>query len=409
MQMNKPVRFGILLVASAVLSLCLLLSGCGLFKAAAPPGAESALKRVRFTGFLEFTDDCSYDGLASGLSQSLAYLRRVPPEREYRFGPDTYTAGHMVRTLTRFLEFIRTKPAPPALNRFIHEHYRIYRARGAPETGKVLFTGYYEPTLRGSLTPSEEFRYPLYSRPEDLLTIDLSRFSPRFANEKIVGRKDGQTVVPYYDRRQIEQDCALADVAAPIAWVDDPIDLFFLHIQGSGKILLENGDALQVHYHASNGRPYRSIGKLLIQQGKIEKKRMSMQALRAYLEENPSELDAVLNYNPSYVFFKVEPDGPLGSLAVKLTAGRSLALDRRLFPPAALAFIKTQLPLVGEDGQIQRWANCSRFVLNQDTGGAIRGPGRADLFWGDGPYAETAAGHMQHPGDLYFLVLKPNE
>ena len=134
-----------------------------------------------------------------------------------------------------------------------------------------------------------------------------------------------------------------------------------------------------------------------------------MQAIRSYLKANPSEIDAVLNYNPSYVFFKTEVDGPYGSLDVKLTPGRSIALDRRLFPAAALAFMETKLPLVTGAGEIQIWTDCYRFVLNQDTGGAIRGPDRADLFWGDGPYAELAAGHMQHVGRLYFLVLKPKE
>ncbi len=132
-----------------------------------------------------------------------------------------------------------------------------------------------------------------------------------------------------------------------------------------------------------------------------------MQSIRAYLREHPEEVEYVLNYNPSYVFFKIEPEGPLGFLDVKLTPGRSIALDWRLFPWAGLAFIEAQKPILGSNGQIDSWENCSRFVLNQDTGGVIRGPGRADLFWGNGTYAEIAAGHMQHPGRLYFLILKP--
>ena len=236
-----------------------------------------------------------------------------------------------------------------------------------------------------------------------------TKFSSQFKNKKIVGRAVGQTVVPYYDRKEVEKPDFLLNHTEPLAWVSDRVDLFFLHIQGSGKIILDNGNTMNVHYHVSNGRPYRSIGKLLIEQEKIERSKMSMQAIRSYLKNNPSELDAVLNYNPSYVFFKIEADGPFGSLEVKLTPGRSIALDWRLFPAAALAFMETKLPLVTGDGEIQNWSDCSRFVLNQDTGGAIRGPGRADLFWGDGPYAELAAGHMQHNGKLYFLVLKSKE
>ncbi len=141
---------------------------------------------------------------------------------------------------------------------------------------------------------------------------------------------------------------------------------------------------------------------------KIEKSQMSMQKIRAYLHEHPEEVEAVLNYNPSYVFFKIEEDGPIGCLNVKLTPARSLAVDRRIFPLPALAFIETEKPLLNDIGEIHSWTDFARFVVSQDTGGAIRGPGRADLFWGNGRYAELAAGHMQHAGNLYFLILKPD-
>lgn len=385
--------------------LFLLLTNCALLKKEPPPRA--VMEKVSFSPDFNFSDDLNYDGLSNSILQSLSYLKKIPPDRVFQFGSDSYTGAHMVRTLTHFLAFIQTKPLTQDLNEFIKTHYFLYRSIGADDTGKVLFTGYYEPTLRGSLTKSDEYRHPIYSRPKDLLNIDLSLFSSRFNNEKISGRIAGQTVVPYFDRKEIEANGLPSDMAETLFWVNDPIALFFLHIQGSGKIVLDNGQTAQVHYHASNGRPYRSIGKLLIDKGKIEKDKMSMQAIRRYLKENPAEIDTVLNYNPSYIFFKIETEGPLGCLNVPLTPGRSLALDRRLFPPAALTFIETKLPLVDNSGLIQEWVDCTRFVLNQDTGGAIRGPGRADLFWGDGLYAETAAGFMQHPGELYFLVLKP--
>jgi membrane-bound lytic murein transglycosylase A len=172
--------------------------------------------------------------------------------------------------------------------------------------------------------------------------------------------------------------------------------------------MLAQGGHLNVHYHVVNGHPYRSIGRMLIDEGKITKEEMSMQKIRSYLKEHPGEVDRVLNYNPSYVFFKLEEEGPVGFLQVKLTPVRSIALDRRLFPPAALAFIETERPELDHYGEIFEWRDLKAFVLNQDTGGAIRGPGRADLFWGNGHYAEVAAGYMQHPGRLYFLVLKPD-
>ena len=240
------------------------------------------------------------------------------------------------------------------------------------------------------------------------MSIDLSAFSKKYAGEKIVGRFAQQTIVPYYDRREIEQEGVLEGKTEVLAWVNDPVDLFFLQIQGSGRIVLNSGQSLNVHYHETNGQPYRSIGKLLIEQEKIPKSEMSMQKIREYLRDHPEEVDDILNYNPSYIFFKTEEDGPLGFLEVKLTPGRSIAVDRRLFPLPALAFIKTQKPIIDGSGQITRWVDFSRFVVSQDTGGAIRGPGRSDLFWGNGMYAEIAAGHMQHKGNLYFLVLKPD-
>jgi membrane-bound lytic murein transglycosylase A len=307
-----------------------------------------------------------------------------------------------------FLHFIQTNPSKDELIRYIKNNYLVYATEGSDTPSPVLFTGYFEPVLQGSLNKDTEYQFPIYARPDDLTTIDLSLFSQQFEGKTIVGRYINQRVVPYYDRKEIEHQGLLEGKVKEIAWLKDRLDLFFLQIQGSGKIYLDNGEIINVHYHGSNGQPYRSIGKLLIDEGKITREEISMQKIRDYLRNHPEEIETVLNYNPSYVFFKVEKDGPLGSLEVKLTPGRSIALDRRLFPPAGLAFIETNKPLINGDGTIHKWMAFSRFVLNQDTGGAIRGPGRADLFWGNGPYAEIAAGYMQEFGKLYFLILKPD-
>jgi membrane-bound lytic murein transglycosylase A len=383
-------------------------TGCGLFRKGPPKVMESALVRIDSSEYPEFSDDILYDGLEHGILQSILYLNKVPADRMFRFGQDLFNAAHMIRSMEHFLDFIQTDPSTQELKKYIHSNYLVYRAVGRSNPGQVLFTGYYEPSLEGSLGKTTDYRYPIYARPGDLTTINLSLFLPEFKGKQITGRYTDQTVVPYYDRKDIEYNGALRDKTKEIAWLKDRIDLFFLHIQGSGKIYLNNNDILHVHYHATNGRPYRSIGKLLIDTGKIPREEMSMQKIRAYLNDHPEEVDTVLNYNPSYVFFKIEEDGPLGNLEVKLTPGRSIALDRRLFPRASLAFINTVKPLLNGSGKIHKWSAFSRFVLNQDTGGAINGPGRADLFWGDGTYAEIAAGHMQHYGTLYFLVLKPD-
>ena len=366
-----------------------------------------ALVRLPVATYPDFSDGLFFDNLVYGINQSLAYLDRVPEERTFRFGDDTYSALHLRRSLTVLRDFVAGRPEPLAVNRFIARHFRVYRSTGGPESGQVLFTGYYEPHLSGSLSPDARYRYPVFAMPQDLLVIDLSPFSNDFKGKRIVGRLQGNTVVPYLDRQAIESDSHFARKAPPIAWVDDRIDLFFLHIQGSGRIYLADGGFIRVHYHGANGRPYRSIGRLLIDQGKIPAEEMSMQRLKAYLKEHPEEVDTVLNHNPSYVFFKTETSGPIGAIGVDLTPGRSVAVDRRVFPMAAPAFLQAQIPVIDGNGRIDRWIDFSAFALNQDTGGAIRGPGRVDIFWGNGPYAEIAAGHLQHKGAFYLLILDP--
>ncbi|MBW2364121.1 MAG: MltA domain-containing protein [Deltaproteobacteria bacterium] len=349
----------------------------------------------------------AYDSLKHGIIQSLTYLNRLPASHEFKFANDTFEAEHMIKSLEVFLDFIKTRPKYKELKEFIESNYWVYKSVGSNETSKVLFTGYYEPFLQGSLQKSETYRFPIYARPSDLSIIDLSLFSPKFKGKKIIGRYTNPEFVPYYDRKDIEREGLPADSILPLAWVDDKVDLFFLQIQGSGKIFLDNGQIINVHYHISNGRPYRSIGNYLIKKGKISLSEMSMQKIREYLNQHSEEIDTIFNYNPSYVFFKLEEDGPYGCLGVKLTPGRSIALDRGIFPSAALAFIETNIPVIDGDAKIHSWVNLARFVLNQDTGGAIQGPGRADLFWGNGSYAEIAAGYMKHSGSLYFLILKP--
>jgi membrane-bound lytic murein transglycosylase A len=399
------------IISIFLLSALLFLSftGCALLRVKPPETKRSALIRIDPSRYPDFSDDMDYDGLERCIRQSISYLNRIPPTKEFWFGQDVFNTSHMIRSLESFLDFIRTKPLEDELKTYIRDNYLVYTSVGSDNSKNVLFTGYYEPDLEGSLEKDATYKFPIYTRPDDWTSVDLSLFSPQFQGKKIIGRYSNQSVVPYYDRKEIDSDGLLEGKAKVIAWVKDRIDLFFLQIQGSGKIYLDNGKTLNVHYDATNGQPYRSIGKLLADEGKIPLEEISMQKIRNYLHHHPQEIEAVLNYNPSYVFFKIEQNSPMGCLEVELTPGRSIALDRRLFPAGALAFIETQKPLISGDGIIRKWTALSRFVLNQDTGGAIRGPGRADIFWGNGPYAEIAAGHMQELGSLFFLILKPDK
>jgi membrane-bound lytic murein transglycosylase A len=244
----------------------------------------------------------------------------------------------------------------------------------------------------------------LYRRPDELLEARLGEFSPKFGAERVMGRLEGRKLVPFYSREEIDGDGVLEGKGYGIAWLTDRIDRYFLQIQGSGIVRLEDGTYLRVNYAASSGRPYRSIGKLLIDRGEVDREEMSMQRIRSYLQDHPEKMDEVLFHDPSYTFFRLVEMGPLGNINVPLTTGRSIATDSRLFPKGALAFIITEKPIIDSRGEITGWKRFSRFVVNQDTGGAIRGPARVDLFWGEGEVAEISAGNMKQKGKLYFLM-----
>jgi membrane-bound lytic murein transglycosylase A len=356
---------------------------------------EEALRQVRF--FLpEFRDDMDRDSVILAVKRNLEYLDRLKPETVFHYGPHDFSCKQVRESQEAFLDLLSKGLDAEQLNREVREKFQVYRA-----------TGYYEPIYEGRLVPDESFRYPLYRPPDDLIRIDLSLFNEKFKGENIIARIEGKKVLPYYSGYQIEAEKVLKGKSLEIAWLKDPLDVAFLHIQGSGRLKLSDGKDLLVHYQASNGRPYRSIGCYMIEKGFLTSEEMSMQAIRKYLTENPGVLDEVLNYNPSYVFFRQVENGPLGSLDILLTPGRSIALDSKIFPKGALGFISCQKPLINEKGDIIGWTKFSRFVLNQDSGGAIKGAGRADIFWGSGPYAELAAGHLKHDGELYILIKKP--
>lgn len=367
---------------------------------------EEALRQVRFLS-PEFRDDMDRDSLMLAVRRNMEYLGRLGPETVFHYGPDDFTVQQVRESQETFLDLVAKGLDPDHLSREIREKFRVYRATGRVGDRRVLFTGYYEPIYEGSLASDEVFKYPLYRSPDDLIRIDLSLFSEKFKGENIVARIEGKKVLPYYSRYQIEAERVLEGKGLEIAWLKDPLDVTFLHIQGSGRLRLPDGKELLVHYQASNGRPYRSIGRYMIEKGFLAREEMSMQAMRRYLTENPEILDEVLNYNPSYVFFRQVEDGPLGSLGVLLTPGRSVALDSRIFPKGALGFIVCHKPLMNDRGEIIGWNKFYRFVINQDTGGAIKGAGRADIFWGSGSYAELTAGHLRHEGDLYILIKEP--
>ena len=394
------------LMVLCIVSTILWQTGCTPRKTTLPAQPDAELYAVRIEDWPAFADDMDFDGLEDAINQSLVYLSRLPDDRRFRFGAADYSKNLMVRSLERLRDFAVTRPDQERLQQFLRQHYQLYRSIGRPPDGDVLFTGYFEPLYAGSLHPSSVYNIPVYGIPEDLVSVNLSLFSPEWAGQRIVGRLEGHQLLPYHTRAKIIHEDVLQTKAPIIAWLRDPVDLYFLQVQGSGSIKTPAGQKVRILYAAQNGHPSELVGRHLIRENKVPPEEMSMQRIRRYFREHPEDTERMLNQDPSFVFFRIGETGPLGNLGVEVTPGRSIATDRHLFPPGALAYITSQKPLVSGDRTIAQWTPLKRFVLNQDTGGAIKGPGRADLFWGSGAYAETAAGHLQHTGSLYFLILK---
>lgn len=267
-----------------------------------------------------------------------------------------------------------------------------------------LFTGYYAPLYKGSRTRTDVYTAPLYMVPSDLQAINLGDFDQSLRGRSIVGEVIDNKFVPYKDRKTIEQG-ALENQQLELVWLEKIEETFFLQIQGSGFIEVENGDIVHLGYAQRNGRPYRAIGQFLIQSGDIAREDMSLQAILDWMDKNPEKSDELMWKNPSYVFFQ-ERDGdkPVGSLGVGLTPGRSLAVDRAFIPLGVPMWLETAVETGSETGELTLTPHLNRLVVAQDTGGAIKGQVRGDVYWGIGDEAELKAGPMKDVGTYYILV-----
>jgi membrane-bound lytic murein transglycosylase A len=353
-------------------------------------------------------DDLDEKSLLTAIERSLLYYEKTAGKETYGLENGRVTGKDLKESLLAFRDILRSSDSDVIKQKKIRNTFDVYKATGRDSKGGVLFTGYYESALEGSRERTEKYRYPIYKTPDDTVAVNLGKFNTKYKNDKIIGRVKGGELIPYFTRADIQEKDVLAGRNLELAWVSDPIDLFFMHIQGSGKIRLPDGRFLQVSYAQKNGRPNRMIGNYLLNTGKITKGELSQQSIIKYLRAHPEELSDILNYNESYIFFRIVENGPIGALGLTLTAGRSIATDLDLFPKGALAFIKLRKPVFDKNGHIESWKTFSRFVLNQDTGGLIKGPGRADLFCGTGFEAEMMAGSLKENGELYFLVKKIN-
>ena len=289
-------------------------------------------------------------------------------------------------------------PDNQLLHSFFESAFTPYHVYNPDGTSQGLITGYYEPKLFGSHVKTPRFKYPLYAAPDDLLDVELGDVYPQLKGMRLRGRLEGRRVVPYYSRAEIDGGNGEQRV---LFWVDDEVDLFFLQIQGSGRIALPDGQMIKVGYADQNGRPYVSIGRKLVEMGELALDQASMQGIRQWGEKNRDRLPALLEQNPSYVFFRILPGGlsaPLGALGVPLTDAYSLAIDPHTIPLGFPVFLSTTYPNAA--------APLNRLMLAQDTGGAIRGAVRADFFWGFGEEAAAEAGRMKQKGQMWVLFPK---
>ncbi|MBD3843079.1 MAG: MltA domain-containing protein [Campylobacterales bacterium] len=277
---------------------------------------------------------------------------------------------------------------------FFQNNFTPYALINDDLSDEGIITGYYEPILKGSYQQNETFKYPVYATPKNLLTIDLSSLYPELSKYILRGKVVGNKVIPYSPRENLEEN--EKEYLEPICYVDNKIDLFFMQIQGSGKVQLEDGSIINIGYAQQNGHPYYAIGRTLIENNFIAKEDISLQTIKQWLEENPEQIDAILNLNPSYVFFHQSDKTATGSLGVELVANRNLAVDRKFIPLGFPVFIQTTDPL--DNSPIQQ------LMVAGDTGGAIKGQIRADFFFGNGENAKEKAGKMKQKGKLFLLI-----
>jgi membrane-bound lytic murein transglycosylase A len=349
-----------------------------------------------------FSDDMDIESLIESANRQAAYLEKQNPEQRIVFGSDIYDNRWLLVSIRDFLAKLQQNPDEKELNRFLHENYLIYQAGGRARQGgrHMLVTGYYEPIFPGSLKREPPFLTPLYTPPESLVVLRDGE------GHKKIGRYDpDKQFVSYWTRAEIENNKMLQ--GDELAFLADPFDAFLLHVQGSGRIQLPDGSIRSVRFAGSNGLEYNSIGKLLVDEKSMTLDEVNIPAIRTYLHNHPEQQQRILQHNPRFIFFAWgDTPCPKGSNGEPLTPGRSIAMDASSLPGGTIGYLTSRRPVLAQNGVITSWVPLNRFVFPQDSGAAIKGTGRVDIFWGTGSYAEVAANHMKEDGKLFFLVKK---
>jgi len=395
-----PAR-GLSALGAGVLVSALWLAACDRKPVEEAPEAlpdRLTLTPVSFSDLPGWSRD-SHGAALPALLRSCGRLAGVPDDRE--LGPSG-PAGPVAGTVADWRDACAALLAlpsgdDPAVRSALERHFAPLAVGNNDET-RGIFTGYYEAELRGSLAPDGRNGWPLYAKPPDLVTADLGSFRADLEGIRLFGRIEDGRLVPYHDRAEIE-DGALSGQGLELVWIDDPVDAFLLHVQGSGRVILPDGEVLRVGFAATNGLPFTAVGQVLLDEGKVPPGQASMQGIRDWLRANPAEARDIMRRNRRFTFFRIiEGAGPIGGHGVPLTPGRSLAVDPTFMPLGAPVWLDTTWPGGGEPLQ--------RLVVAQDIGGAIKGPVRGDFFWGYGDEALHHAGRMKQEGRYYLLLPK---
>lgn len=358
-----------------------------------PPG-ELALRKITDPAMIpDFTSAC-YDvtDLRQAVAHSQNYLRKPSSRQFFPYGDITHERA--LASLQAFAELLDSGLLGRDLAAKIRDMFDVYISVGCDSKGTVLFTGYYTPIFEGSLQRTEKFQYPLYKQPADLVKTE---------DGTILGRRQADgTLTPYPSRSELMMSGEL--VGSELVWLSDPFEVYVAHVQGSAKIRLPDGRLITVGYAANNGHEYKSIARKMVSDGVMRSDQISLKAMIDYFKARPGEAERYIAQNQRFVFFQMSQGDPRGSLNEPVIAMRTIATDKSIYPRGSLAFLSTELPGIA-DGTLKR--KFTGFALDQDTGGAIRAPGRCDIYMGVGDDAGRRAGHTYQEGRLYYLFLKP--
>lgn len=375
-----------------------------------PPPAPPAFELLAPQDWPLLGDDLAPESLERAAKKSLAYLSGSE-DKLWSLGPAQVGTRALVETLEALVAARKESPDPAALTARLKADFDLWRVRGSTVGGGAFYSSYYQPTLPASRKKTDEYRFPLYKRPADLVEVDLSTFDPKWKSDRLYGRVDKSgAFVPYFSRRDIDVRGELAGKGLELVWLKDSFDRLNIHIQGSGLLKFTDGTMAMARFAGTNGRPYNSVGLSVIGSGAMTREALNSATLKQYLIDHPEGEAWIVSRNPRYTFFEmvdIPADGePNGTIGQALTAGRSIAIDVSAVPLGAACYVAVTLPQADAEGRLLGRSPVRRFMLAQDTGGAIKGPGRVDFYMGNGPEAATLAHRVWDAGELYVLLKK---